>query len=384
MSVRSAGRGPSVSGVAVAGAVLVAGAALLSSCAVGPGVADPTPEPRPHRTRVEPGGPPTGAGARQVPGGPQDPTALPARRVDQALLAASLYDLDGTTSLVVVDAADGAWVRSDVPVSPAVPLQLAPDGRSFLQSSWETDEGHSVVEVVELGTGTVRPVPLGLSQDCLVDAVAWAPDSVHLAVVSVCSAPQVYPVEPTVWTLVEEVEVATGAARLVERVLDAVPVETYPSYSPDGRLLAYGIVHPAPRADEDDEWVSVRVVGTHGDGDPHEWPMTHVVYGDPWRDDTTLLAWDKAASVTGPDSHVLLSATDGSAVPYGIEGLANLDGFVGGRLLAEQWDAVGTAPACAAALCAVDLDTHAVEPWLTLPAGLRVQFVSPARALLDR
>ncbi|GIG22086.1 hypothetical protein Cch01nite_28100 [Cellulomonas chitinilytica] len=360
-------------------AVVVGATALLSSCTSAVGGPAATSEPRPHRSRAAaPRAPATGDGARQVPAVSLDPATLPTRPVEQALLAATLFDTEaGRRLLVVVDAATGEWVRPDVPEPVAqsvgvLPL-LAPDGRSFVQTTWVTD--HVEVEVVDLRTGSVRKVPVVLPDDCVVDSVAWAPDAQHLGVVTYCSTPNEYPTEPTGWVVVEEVAIGTGAFRLVEHVSDAVPVETYPSYSPDGKLFAYGIAHPSDSTDDDEVWASARVVGTRGGVDTHEWSMTHMVYGDPWRDAQTLLGWDENASVTGPDSHALLSVT-GSKEQYGFDGATNLDGFVGGAL-------VGEVPGlCPAALCTIDLDTHAVAPWLTLPDGVLPGSISPARALL--
>jgi hypothetical protein len=321
----------------------------------------------------------TAPGDGTLPGGTLDPATLPVRSVERALFVTEVFGVDGA-GLLAVDAATGEWVVPDL-VWDVVsqPLHLSPDGRTLLRTQW--DQGGGVrVELVELGTGATREVDVPLPPDCSLDSVTWAPDGRHLGAVSGCSEAQVYPEEPTYRTLVQEIDLSTGTAHVVEVVPDAGPSETYPSYSPDGRFLAYGIGR-AIEDDEEEAWASVRVTPVQG-GKAHEWEHTHLVYGDPWRDATTVLAWDEWASTTGPDSHVLLSAETGTQEPYGIDRLTNLSGFVTGTLLAQQTDWVDEPIPCTVALCTVDLRTGAVAPWLTLPEGTRTGFVSPARTLL--
>ncbi|PVU82989.1 hypothetical protein DDP54_08210 [Cellulomonas sp. WB94] len=335
-----------------------------------------TPLPTPPAASVPPGAGSTPSTALRLVGGSIDPATVPVRSVDQALFVAEVIGGEGS-GLLVVDAATGEWARSDLVSTMDGPLLLSPDGRSLVRAVWSPSSGEVGVETVELGTGTVHQVAVPEPPDCSVDAVAWAPDGRHLGVVSVCATPNVYPKDPkdpTYATVVQEVELATGRTFDIERVPGRTPSETYPSYSPDGRLFAYGI-SGGTEFEDGESWGAVRVTPVHG-GDAHDWDDVHLVYGDPWRDATTLLVWDELADVLGPDSHALLDTTTSTRSPYGIDQLTNLDGFVAGTLLAEQADP------CPVTLCSVDLSTGAVAPWLTLPTGMQVVSVSAARSLL--
>lgn len=354
--------------------LVVTGVLLMSFLRTGWGK-DPsaasTPLPELASTAV-PGAGSTPSSALRVVGGSMDPATVPVRSVDQALFVAQVAGGDGS-GLLVVDAATGDWVRSDLELTTDGPLLLSPDGRSLARTGL-TPSYDVTVETVELGTGAVHQVAVPEAPECRVDAVAWSPDGRHLGVVSVCATPNVYPQDPTYATVVQEVDLATGKAHEIERVAGRTPSETYPSYSPDGRLLAYGI-SGGTELEDGESWGAVRVTPVHG-GTAREWNDVHVVYGDPWRDSTTLLVWDELADVLGPDSHVLLATSTGGRTPYGIDQLTNLDGFVAGTLLAEE------ASPCPVTLCSADLATGVVVPWLTLPTGMQVLSVSPARSLL--
>jgi hypothetical protein len=372
--------------------VIVGGALLVSFLETGWGLAPSAGStPLATQTAVSVPSPSLSAPstARRVNAGSLDPATLPVRSVGQALFVARFFGADGTPGgLLMVDAASGDWVRSDLASPPLGSLLLSPDGRSLVRTRWAPAAigGFLKVELVELGTGAVREVPVAEPEDCSLDAVAWAPDGRHLAVVSACFTADASPSEPraetslqaTFATFVQEVELATGKSHVVERVPDSSPCEAFPSYSPDGRLLAYGIGHAS---DDEEDLCSVRVTPVQG-GTPREWKNVHLVYGDPWRDPTTLLVWDELAGVGTADSHVLLFTATGERTPYGIDRLTNLKGFVAGTLLAEKTNWLRQPDPCPVALCTVDLGTGVVAPWLTLPTGMLIGDVSPARTLL--
>jgi len=321
-----------------------------------------------------------------LPAGTLDPVGFPARRTEQAVLVADV----GADSLVAIDAATGQWVTTGVLPPIGDPLLLSPDGRSLVTLTYR---GSTVrVETLELLTGAVREVPVGVppppgDSECRVDGVAWAPDGGHLGVVATCMTFDMTSdgelQEPDYEAVVLEVEVRTGASRVVERVPEASPLEAYPSYSPDGALFAYGIGRPLPAPGwVDESWFGVRVIGVHDDRPAREWVNTHMAYGDPWRDAETLLVWDELADPGSTDDYLLLDTSTGTQAPYGVDRLTNTLGFVGGSLLARRTSWLQEPDPCPVALCAVDLDSGVVAPWLELPEREDVGWLGVARDLV--
>lgn len=321
-----------------------------------------------------------------LPAGTLDPADFPARRVEQAVLVADV----GAGSLVAIDAATGQWVSAGVVPSISEPLLLSPDGRSLVRLAYR--DSATRVETLELLTGAVHEVPVRVppppgDSECRVDGVTWAPDGGHLGVVATCmtfgmsldEAPQ----EPDYEAVVLEVEIRTGASRVVERLPEASPVEAYPSYSLDGAMLAYGIGRALPAPEwVDESWFGVRVIGVHDDRPAHEWVNTHMAYGDPWRDAGTLLVWDELADPADPGAYLLLDASTGTQTPYGVERLTNTLGFVGGSFLAQRTGWLQEPNPCPVALCAVDLDSGVVAPWLDLAEQGDVHWLGVARNLV--
>lgn len=375
-----------VAGVASAGILGLGGAPeTVPSPAPSPDVAPatgPTPAPEPHPT-------PAPLPADEVLAETYlDPAALPVRSVEGAAIVALAADRTSPEAyLIALDAATAEWVRLDLPGSwPPSPLILSSDGRALLRARVValTPTGY---DVVELGTGAVRelpmPVPPGYdAADCWHRDVAWAPLGGRVGVLTGCAHPQVAADgrvdHDGIDTWVHEVDLATGAARVVEHVPDSAPLEAYPAYSPDGRFLAYGIGYGA-REGEDEAWETLRIVEVSGSV-VHESHAVHMVYGDPWRDAETLVAWDEFAD--SDDTHLLFDAPSGTSTPVAVERLWNVHGFVGGDLVLEHTPWVDAPVPCPVALCLADLDTGEVRPWLTMPEGAAIVFLAPARDLV--
>jgi hypothetical protein len=187
------------------------------------------------------------------------------------------------------------------------------------------------------------------------------------------------PAFDTTDTWVHEVDLATGGARVVEHVQESAPLENNLAYSPDGRFLVYGIGY-GPLEGEDEEWETLRVTQVDGSGAVQERFMTHIVRGDPWVDARTVLGWDDAVEFGSPDLHVLLDAPTGRTTPLGVANLANVRGFVGGLLAAD--DGPWSPATATVALAVVDLGTGEARPWLAVPDGFELGEVSVAREVV--
>lgn len=379
--------------VAAGAAVLVAGVAsagLLGLRSGGPPHAVPPPPPSATAAGTTPQRPPVTPAPAPDPLTPAhvDPATLPSRTVERAVVVLVAYPDDGDAQVVAYDADAGEWVLLDVPGAGGATLSgLSPDGRRMLASSWEpitldgAPAGGTLVHTyVDLGTGQARRVPVpdpqpALAPLCRADGVAWAPDGRHVVVVSGCLvADRTGDLPPELDAWVHEVDLVTGDARLVEHVDEAFPSETSPSYSPDGRRIAYGIGH----ADEAAAEPTLRVVGADGDL-VGEWPDTLLLPGDTWTDPRTLLT-----AGDGPTAALLVDTRTGGIRPAGTDATLRPVGALAGRLVVAPSPWADGPSTCAAALCLVDPDGGDVVPWLTAPPGVELGLVRHALSIVGR
>ena len=369
--------------LALVAALAVTTAAAGAIYALVPSTTPPTGvarvvEPSPAASTVEPNT------LDAIPSGTLDPAALPERTIDRALLVVSTWDATPESmTLLGVDAATEEWVRVVVPGRSATTLDLgstlalAPDGRSLLVSSWE--EG-AEFEIVSLATGAARPVsPQLTDEDCQADAAAWAPDGQHLGIVVSCATytdPETLLSDLASWVI--EVDMRTGAQRTLDHVIGYGPYETYPSYSPDGRYVAYGVWK---EGDDEDASGGIRTVDTTT-GRGHVWPDSHMTYGDPWQDARTLVGWDLLPDPGSGAEYTLIDAATETSAPLGMAGLFNLNGHVAGHLVIDRTPWVDGEIPCAVTYCLTDPDSRETSPWLETPGSVQLGFLSPARSLL--
>lgn len=365
--------------------------ALLASLAVTVGAAavvhlvvTPTTAPRPGPAASTAAAPVTTTtptvGLDAIASGRLEPAAFPQRRIERALLVAGAAEgtSDRDATILAVDAATGEWVHAAVPGMPVfVPPQLSPDGRSLVVLSWDLE---TAIAVVRLADGAARRLPVTPTPDgeCRTDGVAWTADSQKVVVVSGCATFGRETMEVTDHhTWVVEIDVATGATRVVEHLLGGYPTEAYPTVSPDGRTVVYGV---GMEAGSEGSLGGIRAVDV-GTGESRYWPDVHLGYGDPWRDDRTVLAWDQSDDATG-DDYVLLDTRSGSTTPLGIASLVNLSGYVAGQLVVDQTPWLDRPPPCAVSYCLADPGTLEITPWLDLPGSVGLGMLSPARDVL--
>ncbi len=312
---------------------------------------------------------------------------------DHPFLASATYGTSQGATLAR-DANTGEWVRADlVTTKLSLAASLSPDGRSILRLGFPSGIGATPeVQVVTLASGSVRTLPSprhGAERVCTIDGAAWAPDSTHVGIVSGCDidVPGQTPADPWVpgefGTWVDEVDLASGTSRTIEVRADSSPGESCPSYSADGSGFAYGInngVQPQWETGAD-TWPAVRAIALDGTT-ANEWAGMHVVHGDPWRDENTLLVWDEGAAAGSGDDHQLLDARSCASTSLGIPRLLNTQGFIAGGLLVDTTRWTDPPVPRSVALCLADVSSGQVSPWLTLPGVGQVVHGSAARSLL--
>lgn len=280
-----------------------------------------------------------------------DPGSLERRTVQRAALVVA------SSPTIALDADTGTWVRLVLPADVRLEnVRLSPDGTRLLRT-------YPRLESIPLAGGTPTRIeldaglPAGPDTDCLVQDAAWSRDGARIAATFGCltfgSRRELAEAHTHV---LREASLTDGRARTVERV-DGYPSESYPSYSPDDAHVVTGF-------SSSDQPYAVRTVATDGTA-PFTWDDTHVVYGDPWRDARTVLVWDEAVAPTEPGAHALLDVVTGTKTPLPVAGLANLLGYVGGRLTVRGPLTAG----CDVDACFVDPASGAIDPWLDLPGG---------------
>ena len=173
-------------------------------------------------------------------------------------------------------------------------------------------------------------------------------------------------------TWVLEVDVATGASRTIEHLIGGFPSEAYPTVSPDGRTVVYGV-----GMESDDETslggirasisgparhatrlISTSRTATRGGTTPRSWRGT-----SPGRRRRTTTSSSTPAS--------------GTTSPLGISSLFGVSGYVGGRLAVERTPWLDRTPPCAVTYCLADPESLAISPWLELPENSQARSAQP-------
>lgn len=373
-------------GVAAGVALLVAGAASAGLLGLRGGdsgatvitTSAPVPHAAPTVGTRTAGPVPTLDPDRVLAGVALDPAVLPVRGVDNAAVIVLVQDDAVALHEIALDATTGEWVRLDPATAVAGSLlDVSPDGRSASRPAVDLSGG--VIDgIVDLATGASHPspeiVPPGQDPDyCHTWPVTWAPSGARVATVTWCvQRPPLDPAQPReqgVW--LHEVDIASGAARLVEELPGASTHTPQAHYSPDGRLLAYVVEFPG---EEGAVRMVLRIVALDGSG-ARTLEAVHPLGGDPWLDDGSLVAWDASVGVD-----VLVDAAAGTTTPLGLASFLEHAGTVGGRIVLTTR---GGPMACGAAACVVDPETGGSEPWITLPGNGMVLTVLPARGVIQ-
>lgn len=376
------GRGLTVgTGVAAGVALLIAG--VTSAGLLGLRGGEPAPQvtfssvsPTPG-ARPRPAGPAPALDADRVLARVEvDPAALPVRGVDSAAVVVVVQDDAVGIHHIALDATTGEWVRLDPATITGSVLDVSPDGRWAALRAYDATAGVSD-QVVELATGTVRAAtsvvpPDQDPSDCYTWPAAWAPGGGRSAAVTQCrhlpSDPRQAAYQET-W--LHEIDLATGATRLLEYLPGVSTSAPGASYSPDGKLLAYVVEVPDAAGQT---LMVLRIVALDGSA-TRPLVAVHPVHGDPWLDAHTLVAWSATEDVD-----VLVDAATGTTTPLGVADTMEHRGTVGGRLVLG---ARGGPMACGAAACVVDPVAATSQPWLTLPGNGQVLVVMPARAVVQ-
>lgn len=169
-----------------------------------------------------------------------DLTAAPERAVTEALAALPVFRMDQDRwELYLLDAADGAWVRSPWPLDGVADLQaadLSPDGRTLAVKLFDGERTRAAT--LDLATGTLTPVALTLAGggEGWAGLVDFSPDGRWLAVLSVAD-----PVAgPAVVSIVDLKADTSLGATSHSMTIDGTSLAEGGAleYSPDGSLLA--------------------------------------------------------------------------------------------------------------------------------------------------
>ena len=317
--------------LAVAGAVVVVAAVLTVVHLTNEGTVRPAATATPTATlpaaptpvsTAAPSAPPPGSVLAAwplwstVPAGNVDLTAAPRRHVDRVRAVVRTPDPEDASgarqALYALDAADGTWVRLDLP--DGIPtaksgVALSADGRSIAY----TDGGPGVA-LIDLATGTARTVtiPPAATTGCRPTWSAFSPDGLHLAVLSECGT-ELSEGAPGRSVAVEEVALGTDDVRQVETLPGAYPPpQGSIAYSPDGATIVVGVLDVGS-----DNTGVVDVVAR--DGTPVvRWTGTFAVNAaDPWRDAHTLLG--AGLDATGSGTALWLDTTTGTSSPATID-----------------------------------------------------------------
>jgi hypothetical protein len=231
--------------VTAVGAVAFTAVQVWPEDTAAPAPATQAPAPAPDQTAEDPTDDPIDDGLASAapvwdlfPDSTLDLSAAPGRAVTEALAALPVSDQDGW-DLYLLDAADGAWVRSPWPIDDVADLQaadLSPDGRTLALKLFDGERTQAAT--LDLATGTVTPIALTLpgGSEGWAGLVDFSPDGTSLAILSVAD-----PVAGPAAVSIVDLEADSGlGATSIGMTIDGTSLAEGGAleYSPDGSLLA--------------------------------------------------------------------------------------------------------------------------------------------------
>lgn len=306
-----------------------------------------------------------------------DLTAAPERAVTEALAALPVFHTDQDRwELYLLDAADGAWVRSPWPLDDVADLQtadLSPDGRTLAVTLF--DGAHTQAATLDLATGAVTPVTLTLAGggEGWAGLVDFSSDGRWLAVLSVAD-----PVDgPAVLSVVDlEADTSLGATSH-SMTIDGTGLAEGGAleFSPDGSLLAmttYDVAAPyTPRTQvvdaSSDIWPSVVATWPAALRDRHAWYGNDALRASAL-EQTDDGEWKGYLLVRSNDAVGEIRSYDEYPWVYGTP--PKPWGFTHGQVVSQTAALTDDAPAEPAPLFQIeDLASGTVRTWLTVVGG---------------
>ena len=370
--------------VAIGATLVIAAAAVVGTRVWGTGSAAPPPtspttgeQSTPSAASPVPGSALAGWPLwSTIPAATVDLAAAPHRHVDRALAVVRTDDPSdgGGLALFALDAADGAWVRLDLPDGVPAPghgIALSADGRSIASTGSGSD-----VQLYDLATGGRRTVtiPPTATTGCTSTWSTFSSDGAHLAVLSTCGT-ELSASAPERSTSVVEIDLTTRDVRQVALAPGTyAPPEPSLAYAPDGATIAVGTLDVGSDTDG-----TLTVVARDGSTLARWTGAATLDTVDPWRDDRTVLV--SGIDSTGSGTPMWFDTTTSRITPAV---LAPADGdvsltpmlFAAGMLVARIDPTTADTPGTTVWVCDTAHGTRA--PWLTFTGASVLSVLLPA------